>query len=77
MAYEIADAEDLYLFFCKLHKNTEPTPNQTLMEHTLRALLDDRAALYAACVEVSAVGGEATSKAITDAAITASDLRIA
>lgn len=78
-AASLANFEKLYQFACDVHKNeTSKTlvRSWALTADDLRKLIDDRTALYAACVEVSAVGGEATSKALTDAAIIASDLLV-
>ena len=78
-AASLANLEKLYLFAGRVHHNETSqtlTRSWPLTADDLRKLIDDRTALYAACVAVSAVGGEATSKALTDAAIIASDLLV-
>jgi hypothetical protein len=78
-AASLADFETLYQFACKAEKGNKDsvlTLPWATVAWSLRNLIDDRNALYAVCVAVSATPGEATSKALTDAGITASDLRV-
>jgi len=77
-AKSISDLETFwgYLEDVNQQNNQGTPPNWQTVAQTLRNLIDDRTALYAACVAVSAVEGEAGSKAVSDAAITASDLLI-
>ena len=76
-ALEMSDMRALWDYIEDIRMgNPASMPAQTWVtaSETLKNLIDDRTALYAACVAVSAVEGESESKALTDAAITASDL---
>jgi len=75
----LTDLESLYTLACSIEANKNEFNkgvDWATLTNSLRNLIDDRTALYTACVAVSALEGEANSKALTDAAIVASDLLI-
>jgi hypothetical protein len=74
MALEIADVEALWLFSTKINRNeANDTPDWKAASSALRAMIDDQAQLKAAMDAISAVEGEANSKALADAAIALSE----
>ena len=77
-AASLATLETVFEHLRDAHRNQTSTMTVTTADaaQQVEKLITDRNALYAACVAVSAVGGEATSKALTDAAIVASDLLV-
>lgn len=78
-AASLADFQTLYEFACRAEEGKNDatlTLPWSEISWQLRNLIDDRNALYAVCVAVSALEGEASSKALTDAGIIASDLLV-